>query len=49
MKIGVLVEKWRFQGVYGRKSGFFWKNGGFNGGIVENGGFSGKMGVLMGV
>ena len=29
MKTGVLAEKWRFEGFYGRKSEFWWKNGGF--------------------
>ena len=33
--------------ISGQKSGFFWKNGGFEGFMVENWGFSGKIGVLL--
>ena len=43
-----MVEKQGSNGLW-QKSGFWWKNGDFKGPMVENRGFSGKMGVLMGV
>ena len=46
-KIGGFVEKWEVSGISGQKLGFFWKNGGFPGFVVENRGFS-KNGVSVG-